>query len=91
MIVNTMYNLIYNLVSWQMSILPSIPALPQEYITMMNSYIDIMMSGIGLIRYVYSNSLFNFIIGLGIALLGFDYAYSMIMWILRKIPFVAIE
>lgn len=91
MLLEALLNFVYWMFSFQFSIMPNVPPLPQAIIDSLNGYLDIMLSGVGVVRYLISDTLFNAIIIVGIAILIFDYAYSILLWVIRKIPFIGIK
>ena len=72
MLVEALLNFVYWLFSFQFSITPNVPPLPQAIIDSLNGYLNIALSGVGVVRYFISDTLFNAIIIVGIAILVFD-------------------
>lgn len=91
MLLEALLNFVYWMFGFQFSIIPNVPPLPQPIIDSLNGYLDIALSGVGVVRYFIGDILFNAIIIVGIAILVFDYAYSIFLWAIRKIPFLGIK
>ena len=80
------YNIITTLLSWV-----NVPSLSDDTLYDIEMFTDVLCSGANLIRYFIPTNIFHVGLPIFLFLLGFEYLYYLIMWILKKIPVVGIE
>ena len=78
-------------ITFLLSAIPAIAQMP----TAVTDGLDLILSGltnvVHLLRYAYTPLFFNAMIIIALAVLTFNYWYSGLMWVLRKIPFIDIH
>lgn len=91
MIVKLLIELIYSVASISYSLIPDIPALPEE----VYDYVDVLSEYVGVGLGIFSNythlsyllSLFSVVCVVEVSI----FAYKFIMWVLRKIPVAGVS
>lgn len=68
--------------------LPAMPAAVDEAFTLLLSY---MQAGIGFVWLIVPRELVLVVVPVILILSNFDKLYTVVMWVLRKIPFLGIE
>jgi len=91
MIVEAIGNAIYALLITIFGWLPSLPPIPDAISSGGSFLVDLVDSGMGMLRYIYSPALVVAIFSLFIVLVAFDQIYWLVLWILRKIPMLSIK
>lgn len=92
MIIELLIKIIYLLIEVILNILPDIPSLPIDIIEPINLYIDIIVTnGLGLFYLLVRPVTVNVVIVVVVFLNSFEYIYAIIMWVLKKIPFLNIK
>lgn len=94
MIIKKLLELALSLIIILLSQTGSIPALPQQILTIFQTVINYMLSGIDLLGMFIGPTALTFIgvcLDIIIALNVFYFAYSSLMWLLKKIPFLGIK
>lgn len=69
----------------------SFPAMPAAVDTAFQTLLQYIGAGIGFVWLIVPRELVLVVLPVVLALSNFDKLYSVIMWILRKIPFLGIE
>lgn len=69
----------------------NIPNLPDEVYSVMETVCDYMESGIGFLSIFLDMRLVTLLLPFVILLINIDWIWGLVMWILRKIPFVGID
>lgn len=69
----------------------NIPNLPDEALTSVNTFLDLIFGNLDILSFFVRISTIKFLLGCLITVLIFKYTYRIILWVLRKIPFVGIE
>lgn len=72
-------------------ILPNVPTTPVAIVNAGSWASDQIVQVVSLLRMVYSTSLFNALLVIGVAIIGFESVYHLVMWIIRKIPMLSIK
>lgn len=90
MIIQGFARLIYNLISFFTADL-TIPKMPSEIFTSLEHFVDYVTASMGIVAAYcdlsYVMFLFKTIISIDLTIM----AYRFIMWVLKKIPFIAIS
>ncbi len=89
MIIEALLNLVYKIFSAVIEPL-DIASAPDELLTAMTDFLGYFENGADLINIFLPINLGAFFIVFGL-IFAFDHLYPVIMWILRKIPFLGIE
>lgn len=69
----------------------SLPELPAEISNVVNQLMEYMKAGIGFIFLFFSIDLIRIMLPLVIVVANFDKVYKLVMFVLRKIPFLGIK
>ena len=69
----------------------NLPALPADVETVINQLFTYMEAGIGFVFLFFNMSLVKLMIPFVLVVANFDKAYKLVMYVLRKIPFLGIE
>ena len=80
-------NIFKNLLFFLLSGL-SLPALDQTLIDSLNDFFDLIFANAGVLGFFVRPSTLHLLIPVLIAIVVFDKAYFLIIWILKKIPFI---
>ena len=94
MIIKKLLELCLSLLTSLLSNVGSIPALPEQILTIFQTVINYMVSGIDLLGLFIGPTALTFIgvcLDVIIALNLFYFGYSCVMWFVKKIPFLGIK
>ena len=69
----------------------SLPAMPSAVDEAFNMLLSYMQSGIGFVWLIVPRDLVLVVIPVILILSDFDKLYTVVMWVLRKIPFLGIQ
>ena len=69
----------------------SLPELPAEISSVVNQLIEYMKSGMCIVFLFFSIDLIRIMLPLVIVVANFDKVYKLVMFVLRKIPFLGIK
>ncbi len=69
----------------------SLPAMPSAVDEAFNMLLSYMQSGIGFVWLIVPRDLVLVVIPVILILSNFDKLYTVVMWVLRKIPFLGIQ
>ena len=90
MIIKGIFELVYALLSIVFEPV-NLPDLPENIQNVFNDLLSVLISAVDLASLVLDFSVVKWLIPVVIAVANFDKIWSMIMFILRKIPFLGIE
>lgn len=92
MIIELMLNLVLSFIDLIFSILPDVPTIPIDISNTITSYIDLIITnGIGILNIIIRPTTMQIAIIIIIFINSFEYIYSIIMWVVRKIPFINLK
>lgn len=91
MIIEAFFDLIYNLNSFIFSMLPSLPEMPDKIVNSIDNFLDLIFNNAGLVGLILPLDLVKVILPLTIIVINFDYIYGLILWVLKKIPFINVN
>lgn len=94
MIIKKLLELCLSLLTSLLSNVGSIPALPEQILTIFQTVINYMISGINLLGLFIGPTALTFIgvcLDVIIAMNLFYFGYSCVMWFVKKIPFLGIK
>lgn len=66
----------------------NIPAFPEELKNSINSFLDLIFNNLDFLGFFIRPLTLKIVIPLLIFLFNFKYIYKLVMWIIRKIPFL---
>lgn len=88
MIIESILSMVFNLITIPLSLLPNIPQVPDSFYTSVNSVLDTIFNNLGLIGVFVRPATLQIIIPLFLIVINFDYIYSFVMFILRKLHII---
>lgn len=91
MIVESVMNLIKMVILSFLSILPTIPQMPSNFVNDVDLVLDTIFNNLDLLGVFIRPSTLIIIAPLLIVIINFERIYHFGMWILRKIPFIGIQ
>lgn len=91
MIIKAVLDVVVNLLMGLFSIMPNIPPLPEEVSDVFAWFIDTVNSVIGFINAIFPLQLALGLITFVIAVKQFKWVKGLLMWFIRKIPFLGIK
>ena len=90
MIIKGLFELVFGLL--QIVFAPiDLPDLPDKIQSVLDTLISVMESAVGLFAIFFDMEVVRVLIPLVIVIVNFDKVWNLIMFILRKIPFLGIE
>lgn len=69
----------------------NLPALPADVQAVIDQYFTYLESGVGFVFLFFNMSLVKLMLPFVLVVANFDKAYKLVMYVLRKIPFLGIE
>lgn len=91
MIIETLLNAMYYLVTGVLGFLPNVPSFPDSFNSSINTVLDTIFNNLDLLGCFVRPFTLQTIIPLAIILLQFDKIFGFIMWLVRKLPFFSIN
>lgn len=91
MIIETFLDLIYQLNNFIFSMLPSLPQMPDAITSAVNNFLNLIFEYAGLIGIFLPLDLVKVILPLAIIVINFEHIYGLILWVLKKIPFLSMD
>ena len=74
-----------------LSLLPTLPQLPDSILIGLNSFLDIIFNNVGLLGLFIPISTIKVVVPLIIVIVNFDKIYKLVMWVLKKIPVFGVK
>ena len=90
MIIKGLFELVYTLLSIVLSPI-QLPQMPEGIQNVFDEILDVLTGAVGLASVILDFSVVKWLIPVVLVVANFDKVWSMIMFILRKIPFLGIE
>ena len=69
----------------------NIPAFPEELKNSINSFLDLIFNNLSFLGFFIRPQTLKIVIPLLIFLFNFKYIYKLVMWIIRKLPFLSMK
>lgn len=91
MIIELFFDLISMFVYLIFLPLPNLPSFDVTLLSSMTQFINLIFDNVGLLGFFIRIDTIKTIVPLLILVLNFDHIYHLVMWILRKIPFLNIN
>lgn len=79
-------SLVFFILNVVFGLLPSIPAMPDNLISYVDQFFDLIFSNSGIVGFFLPMDVVKVALPLAIVIINFDHIYKMIMWIVRKLP-----
>lgn len=90
MIIKGLFELIFGLLKIVFSPI-NLPALPESIQNYVDEFVNIMIGSFGMLLWFVDLEVLSFLIPVVLIIVNFERVWDMIMFILRKIPFLGIE
>ena len=69
----------------------NLPQVPSNIQTVIDQFFEYLRSGMGFVYLFFDMSLVKILLPLLIAVINFDKVYKLVMFVLRKIPFLGVD
>lgn len=89
-IINSLLNFLYFLLDFLFGWI-NIPQMPTELVNNINTFLNLIFNNLSLLGFFIRPTTFKILIPLIIFAFNFKYIYKVIMWFIRKIPFINIK
>ena len=86
-IINNLLNFLYFLMDFLFGWI-NLPQVPNDLINSINSFFSMVFDNLSLLSFFIRPTTLKILIDLMIFLIGFKYSYKIIMWLIKKIPFL---
>lgn len=93
-VITLVLNLVWNFLEFLIHLLfdwINIPAFPETLKSSINSFFDLIFGNLSLLGFFVRPFTLKIVIPLLLFLINFKYIYKLVMWIIRKIPFLHIN
>ena len=91
MIIEGFLDFIINVLTFILDLLPDLPSVPAEVTSAVSTFINLIFDNVGLLGVFVPLSIIKVIIPLWLGIEAFDKVYSLIFWVIRKIPMLNIR
>lgn len=91
MILEVVITTITLLINYIFEILPNIPNVPADVSTAISQFLNLIFDHLGLIGVFVPLHHVYILATLCIVLFTFEYSYYLILWVIKKIPFLGME
>lgn len=91
MIVEGLLNIVTTILYFVLDLLPSVPDLPVAITNAITTVLDLIFDNVGLLGVFVPLNIIKVIIPLWIVVDNFDKIYSIVFWVIKKIPMLNIN
>lgn len=91
MIFEGVLSIVSNLIIYVLDLLPNIPSVPDNISNSVFGFINLIFDNVGLLGIFLPLTLVKIIVPIWIAVEMFDKVYSVVFWVIRKIPILNIK
>ena len=91
MIIEGILNIVTSLLYFVLNLLPDVPDLPEALTSPITTVLDLIFNNVGLLDLFLPLNIVKLIIPLWLIVDNFDKIYSIVFWIIKKIPILGIE
>lgn len=91
MILGALLDLVILLITTVLDLVPDLPQAPEQVQYYINYFFDVLFSGFGLISVFVDWTVFKTILALWFVVFNFEHIYKLIMYVLKKIPFIGVK
>jgi len=91
MIIDAMVHGILSVVETIMSIFPTLPPIDSSIVTAGNWIVTTVGEGAAFASFVYGSTLLAALVGVAIVVWAFEPIYHVVMWVIKKIPFLNVH
>lgn len=89
MVLDKILELLYNVISGILNLIPQLPAMPDSVSTSVTNFIDLIFQHAGFLGFFFNLTLIKVFLPLAFMLLIVKYTIKLIFFIMAKIPFIA--
>lgn len=68
-----------------LSIIPNLPAMPGAIEDSLEYVVSLITDTVGVMAYIYTPVFLLFIFTMFLAIIGFDFVYKFVLWVLHKV------
>lgn len=91
MIIEGLLDFIINVLTFILDLLPDLPSVPAEVTSAVSTFINLIFDNVGLLGVFVPLGIIKVIIPLWLGIEAFDKVYSLVFWVIRKIPMLNIR
>ena len=91
MIVEWAMALVDGLIKVIFSLLGVLPDMPEKATSVVDGFFDLIFDGVEIVNFFVPLDFVSVLIPIIIVIMNFEKVYKLIMWVLRKIPFISVE
>lgn len=91
MIISLLLATITGLINVIFGILPDIPPIPVELSNVVNNFFDLLFDNAGLVSFFVPINVVKVALPIAIVIIEFEHIYSLILWVIKKIPMLSLE
>lgn len=91
MIISLLLVSITGLINMIFGILPDIPPIPTELSNVVNQFFDLLFDNAGLVSFFLPMNVVKVALPIAIVIIEFEHVYSLILWVIKKIPMLSLE
>lgn len=91
MIIEALLNVVITVLGALFNLLPSLPAMPDIITIYWNQFVEILGMGLSFLMVFLVPEVVMACLGVSLAIFLFDELYDIILWFIRKIPFLGIK
>lgn len=88
MILDSLFNILFNFVYFVINLFPQLPPMPQSIIDGAHTFIDLIFSNLGFLGFFFNLNLLITIVPLVFLILILKYTIKLITWVVSKVPMV---
>jgi len=85
MILEAILNVFKNVITFLMSIFPSLPSFPDGILSSMDYVKNLITGSVGVISYLFTPVITIFIFTSILVIMNFDNVYKLVMWFMHKV------
>ena len=91
MIIEGIFNLVYNFLDIILTPFQIIPDMPQHLVNQLNFFKTFIIDGLNMAFFILNPGTVRVAIPLAIAIMNMEHIWNGIMWVLKKLPFLGME
>lgn len=91
MLISVLLATITGLINLIFGILPDIPSIPTELSSLVDNFFNLIFEYSGLVGFFVPINVVKLALPIAIIIIEFEHIYSLVMWVLKKIPIFGIE
>lgn len=85
MIVESILNGFYSIITFILGLLPNIPDIPSDVQDAVNGFIDLIADTVGLVAFLYTPTILILVFTVLVAIINFDVIYKFALWVYHKV------